>query len=98
MLSGVPLLASADVVRDGMVCVPVTNIVPLLQTVALTFNKNAPMSTLLHISVTQTTMFPTTRRCVNRVRADVVIGVLIVISVIVTVNVEDGTIAVKTSR
>ena len=48
--------------------------------------------------VIQMMMFLTIRHYVNLVRTDVVIGVLIVSNVVVTVNVESGTIAVKTSR
>ena len=55
--------------------------------------KNSSPNYVIHMMMLQTI-----RHYVNLVRTDVVIGVLIVINVVVTVNVESGTIAVKTSR
>ena len=43
-------------------------------------------------------MFQITKRCVNPVKEDVVLGVSRIISVVVTVVAEDGIFAVKISR
>ena len=70
----------------------------IMKTVALTLNKNAPMSTLLHTSVTHMTMLLTIKENADHVREDVVLGVCQIISVFAGLSVEAIASAVKTSR
>ena len=93
-----PVPALVGVEQRNMALVPVMSTVNMLETVALTFNKNAPMSIMMHNSVIRMTMSQITRRYVNHVRADVVLGVSHIISVIAGPSVETIRSAVKISR
>ena len=71
-----------------------------MDSVMKTSRQHVQMSTSSssQLHVIQMMMFQIMKLCVRGVRADVVIGAPIVISAIVTVTVEDGTGAAKTSR
>ena len=93
-----PVPVLVDVQQRNMTLVPVMSIVNMPETVALTLNKNAPMSTMLHTSVTQMTMLLIIKQNADHVREDVILGVSHIISVFAGLSVDTMESAVKTSR
>ena len=97
-IPALPVPALVDVEQRNMALVPVMFIVNMQKTVVLTLNKNAPMSTLLHTSVTQMTMLLTMKQNADHVREDVILGVSHIISVFAGLSVDTMESAVKISR